>query len=61
MSRCANLAVQYRLAPTIILLFIALAVMRESPEPRRWSRMIVVGILLMLTFRYIAWRSLATL
>ncbi|WP_219904668.1 glycosyltransferase [Stenomitos frigidus] len=54
-------AVQYLLAPTVILLFIALVVMKVSPEPRRWSRTIVVGILLALTIRYIAWRSLATL
>ena len=54
-------AVQYLLAPTVILLFIALVVMKVSPEPRRWSRTIVVGILLALTLRYVAWRSLATL
>ncbi len=55
------LAMQYLLAPTVILLLVALVVMRVSPEPRLWSRTIVVGILLTLTFRYIAWRSLATL
>ncbi len=54
-------AVQYLLAPTVILLLIALVVMKVSPEPRRWSRPIVVGVLLVLTLRYIAWRSLATL
>ncbi len=54
-------AVQYLLAPTVILLLMALIVMKVSPEPRRWSRTIVVGILLALTIRYIAWRSLATL
>lgn len=54
-------AVQYLLAPTVILLLIALLVMKVSPEPRRWSRTIVVGILLALTLRYIAWRSLATI
>ncbi len=54
-------AVQYLLAPTVILLLVALVVMKVSPEPRRWSRTIVVGILLALTIRYIAWRSLATL
>ncbi len=54
-------AMQYLLAPTVILLLIALVVMKVSPEPRRWSRTIVVGILLALTLRYIAWRSLATL
>ena len=54
-------AVQYLLAPTVILLLMALVVMKVSPEPRRWSRTIVVGILLALTLRYVAWRSLATL
>lgn len=54
-------AVQYLLAPTVILLLTALLVMKVSPEPRRWSRTIVVGILLALTLRYIVWRSLATL
>ncbi len=54
-------AVQYLLAPTVVLLLVALLVMKVSPEPRRWSRTIVVGILLALTIRYIAWRSLATL
>lgn len=54
-------AVQYLLAPTVILLLMALVVMKVSPEPRRWSRTIVVGILLALTIRYIAWRSLTTL
>ncbi|HEY9653951.1 MAG TPA: hypothetical protein V6C50_00535, partial [Crinalium sp.] len=46
------LAMQYLLAPTVILLLVALVVMRVSPEPRCWSRTIVVGILLTLTFRY---------
>ena len=54
-------AVQYLLAPTVLLLVIALAIMKVSPQPRRWSRSIVVGILLVLTVRYVAWRSLATL
>ena len=54
-------AMQYLLAPTVVLLLVALLVMKVSPEPRRWSRTVVVGILLALTLRYIAWRSLATL
>ncbi|MBD2019561.1 glycosyltransferase, partial [Leptolyngbya sp. FACHB-36] len=52
---------QYLLAPTVVLLLVALVVMRASPEPRPWSRAIVVGILLMLTGRYVLWRSLTTL
>jgi cellulose synthase (UDP-forming) len=52
---------QYLLAPTVALLLLALGVMQVSPEPRRWSRTIVVGILLFLTGRYLLWRSLSTL
>lgn len=52
---------QYLLAPTVILLAIALIIMKISPHPRSWSRFVVVGILLMLTIRYIVWRSLSTL
>lgn len=56
-----RVAKHYLLAPTIMLLLVALAVMKISPEPRQWSRMIVVTILLVLTARYTLWRSLATL
>jgi cellulose synthase (UDP-forming) len=52
---------EYLLAPTVILLAIALVIMKISPVPRAWSRFIVVGILLLLTIRYIVWRSLSTL
>lgn len=49
------------LAPTVILLLLALLIMQLSPQPRRWSRTIVVGSLLLLTARYLLWRSLTTL
>lgn len=52
---------KYLLAPTVILLLVAVVVMKASPEPRQWSRTIVVSILLVLTIRYILWRSLSTL
>lgn len=52
---------QYLLAPTVILLLIALLVMKVSPEPRKWSRAVVIGALLVLTVRYILWRALSTL
>lgn len=52
---------EYLLAPTVILLAIALVTMKISPRPRTWSRFLVVGILLVLTIRYIVWRSLSTL
>ena len=52
---------EYLLAPTVVLFLIATAIMKLSPEPRNWSRVLVVGILLGLTIRYILWRSLSTL
>lgn len=55
------LAWEYLLAPTVILLVVALTVIWVSPQPRNWSRWIVVSILLTLTIRYILWRSLSTL
>jgi cellulose synthase (UDP-forming) len=51
----------FLLVPTIMMLVALLAVMRISPRPLAWSRIIVVGILLALTLRYIAWRALSTL
>jgi cellulose synthase (UDP-forming) len=55
------LAWEYLLAPTVILLLLALIVMRISPQPRTWSRWMVVSIVLVLTLRYLLWRSLSTL
>ncbi len=52
---------KYLLAPTVTLLIAVWAVMKISPQPRIWSRRLVVGILLLLTGRYILWRSLSTL
>ena len=52
---------KYLLFPTVVLLIVALSIMKLSRQPRQWSRTIVVGILLVLTIRYILWRSLSTL
>ena len=52
---------KYLLAPTVVLFLIAIAVIKISPQPRTWSRVLVVCILLSLTVRYILWRSLSTL
>lgn len=52
---------KYLLAPTVLLLLIALVVMKVSPRPRLWSRLAVIAILLTLTGRYVIWRSLSTL
>jgi cellulose synthase (UDP-forming) len=51
----------YLLFPTVALFLIVLVVMKASPQPRTWSRFVVVGILLALTIRYLLWRSLSTL
>ena len=55
------LAGKYLLAPTVALLIVVWGIMKVSPQPRIWSRRLVVGILLLLTGRYILWRSLSTL
>jgi cellulose synthase (UDP-forming) len=51
----------YLIVPTVALFLIVLLVMRISPRPRPWSRVVVVSILLALTARYLLWRSLSTL
>jgi cellulose synthase (UDP-forming) len=52
---------RYLLALTGLLLLGVLAVMRVSPQPRQWSRVVVVSILLGLLIRYVLWRSLSSL
>jgi cellulose synthase (UDP-forming) len=52
---------EYLLKPTVVLLLTVFIVMKISPQPRVWSRRFVVIILLILTGRYIIWRSLSTL
>ncbi|GAB4532516.1 MAG: glycosyltransferase [Pleurocapsa sp.] len=52
---------QFLLAPTVIFFFIAIVITKVSPEPRTWSRVLVISILLALTIRYLLWRSLSTL
>jgi cellulose synthase (UDP-forming) len=52
---------EFLIAPTIALGFIAFIVTQVSPKPKVWSRFTVVAILLILTIRYVIWRSLSTL
>jgi len=52
---------KYLLAPTVALLVAVWGIMKVSPQPQIWSRRLIVGILLLLTGRYILWRSLSTL
>jgi cellulose synthase (UDP-forming) len=51
----------YLVFPTVALFLIVLGVMKVSPRPKDWSRIVVVTILLFLTVRYLLWRSAATL
>jgi cellulose synthase (UDP-forming) len=52
---------KYLLLPTVGCLFTVFVVMKVSPQPQNWSRQLVVGILIILTLRYVLWRSLSTL
>ena len=52
---------QLLLLPAIIIFVLVLLITKISPKPQRWSRFIVIAILLILTVRYVQWRSLATL
>ena len=52
---------RFLLLPTIIVFILVFVITKVSPEPRAWSRFTVVGILLILTVRYIQWRSLSSL
>lgn len=51
----------YLLVPTFVLVSAALAAIKISPQPQKWSRAVVVAIVLALTIRYVLWRSLTTL
>lgn len=51
----------YLLVPTILLFLLAQIIIQISPQPKTWSRRIVVSILLLLTIRYLSWRVLSTL
>ncbi|MBD1808554.1 glycosyltransferase [Microcoleus sp. FACHB-SPT15] len=51
----------YLLFWTVALMIVVLAVIKVSPQPRTWSRGLVVGILLILAVRYLLWRALSTL
>jgi cellulose synthase (UDP-forming) len=52
---------KYLLLPTVVLGVIVYLVMKISPQPDLWSRIIIVSILLAITVRYFLWRSLSTL
>nr|WP_238718098.1 cellulose synthase catalytic subunit [Petrachloros mirabilis] len=46
---------------TVLLWLGVIAITKVSPQPQVWSRWLVVGILLVLTLRYLAWRIFSTL
>ncbi len=52
---------RFLLLPSIIIFILVFVITKVSPEPRFWSRTLVVAILLILTIRYVQWRSLSTL
>ena len=52
---------QFLLAPTVISFLAAFAIIKISPQPKSWSRVLVISILLALTIHYVIWRSLSTL
>jgi cellulose synthase (UDP-forming) len=52
---------KFILAPAFIAFITAIIITKVSPQPNVRSRFIVIAILLILTVRYILWRSLSTL
>jgi cellulose synthase (UDP-forming) len=53
---------EYLLAPTVALLVATLIITRRlSPEPRPWSRTVVITMLLILLGRYLTWRIFSSL
>lgn len=51
----------YLFAPTITLFLLAQIIIKLSPQPQKWSRVIIISTLLLLTTRYLLWRLLSTL
>ncbi|MFN3360311.1 MAG: glycosyltransferase [Pseudanabaenaceae cyanobacterium] len=49
------------LFPTFLLFLVVWLITKISPQPRGWSRAIVVGILIVLAARYVWWRTFSTL
>ncbi|PSF36769.1 cellulose synthase catalytic subunit [Aphanothece hegewaldii CCALA 016] len=51
----------YLFLPTLILIYITQIILKASPQPKTWSRNIIVFILFFLSIRYFCWRILTTL
>ncbi|ERN41715.1 glycosyltransferase, probably involved in cell wall biogenesis [Rubidibacter lacunae KORDI 51-2] len=45
----------------LMLWGVVISVTKISPQPKGWARYVVVGVLMVLTMRYIMWRALSTL
>lgn len=60
-AKAPMLAGQHLLAPSGILFLTAWSITRASPQPQKWSRIVVIAILLGLLIRYLAWRVFSTL
>ncbi|MEH1850762.1 MAG: glycosyltransferase [Nostoc sp.] len=52
---------KYLLLPTVGCWLTVFVVMKISPIPRIWSQRLIVVILIILTLRYVLWRSLSSL
>ncbi|MEM8808754.1 MAG: glycosyltransferase [Cyanobacteria bacterium P01_G01_bin.38] len=52
---------EYFLFWTVALMVLVLVIMKVWPSPTTWPRRVVVGILAILTIRYVLWRSVSTL
>ncbi len=51
----------FLIAPTIVCFLVTLTITKISPEPKTWSRTVVIAVLLGLLAHYVTWRSLSTL
>jgi cellulose synthase (UDP-forming) len=51
----------YLLLPTMVIIMGIQIILYASPQPKTWSRVIVASILMVLTLRYVFWRTLETL
>ncbi|MCA1904729.1 MAG: glycosyltransferase, partial [Cyanobacteria bacterium KgW148] len=49
------------LLPTMLLFVAAWLITKVSPQPRPWSRAVVIGVLIILALRYVWWRTFSTL
>ncbi|MGF1494485.1 MAG: glycosyltransferase [Microcoleaceae cyanobacterium] len=59
--RVPDFSNQHLMLPTILLVVGVIGITNISPQPRTWSRTIVVAILLALMLRYMLWRTLSSL